>query len=157
MAGRIAISAAARFVCATLTGMTLFGVGSGAAAEGLTGVCPDGSMFIVQQRASVPCKNARFVDDPSKTPPIRPELLPHPYTWQVDQEARNPNNPYQLLEAAEKIRAARRGQVEAEAAPGERRAPGTEQTRARVPAGARPNGGVPTLALSPRRAGYPRP
>jgi len=79
-----------------------------AAGTTLSGVCPDGSIFVVQSRGSVPCSNPRFVD-PSDLPPLRPQLLPRPYTWYVDQEARNPNNPYNLVEAAEKIRAARLG------------------------------------------------
>jgi hypothetical protein len=81
-------------------------------AATLSGVCPDGSFFVVQHRDAVPCANARFVDDPSELPPLRPHLLPRPYTWYVDQEARNPNNPYNLIDAAQKIRAARLGQKE---------------------------------------------
>ncbi len=79
-----------------------------AADSTLSGVCPDGSIFVVQSRSSVPCANPRFVDA-ADMPPLRPHLLPRPYTWYVDQEARNPNNPYNLVEAAEKIRAARLG------------------------------------------------
>ncbi|MBM4334552.1 MAG: hypothetical protein FJ108_01380 [Deltaproteobacteria bacterium] len=79
-----------------------------AADSTLSGVCPDGSVFVVQSRSSVPCANPRFVDA-ADLPPLRPHLLPRPYTWYVDQETRNPNNPYNLVEAAEKIRAARLG------------------------------------------------
>jgi len=79
-----------------------------AADSTLSGVCPDGSFFVVQSRGSVPCQNPHFVDA-ADLPPLRPYLLPRPYTWYVDQEARNPNNPYNLVEAAEKIRAARLG------------------------------------------------
>ncbi len=75
-------------------------------AESLSGVCPDGSFFIVQSLEGVPCPLAKLVD-PADLPPIRPQLLPRPYTWYVDQQARDPNNPYNLLEAAEKIREAR--------------------------------------------------
>jgi hypothetical protein len=74
----------------------------------LSGICPDGSFFIVQTRAAIPCKNARLAD-PSELPPVRPYLLPKPYTWYVDQEARNPNNPYNVLETAQRIRDARAG------------------------------------------------
>ena len=91
----------------TALALVLGGIYTGAAqAESLSGVCPDGSFFIVQSRASVPCDRARLVD-PADLPPIRPQLLPRPYTWYVDQQARDPNNPYNLLEAAEKIREAR--------------------------------------------------
>ena len=79
-----------------------------AADSTLSGVCPDGSFFVVQSRSSVPCQNPHFVDA-ADLPPLRPHLLPRPYTWYVDQEARNPNNPYNLVDAAEKIRAARLG------------------------------------------------
>jgi hypothetical protein len=74
----------------------------------LSGVCPDGSFFIVQSRESVPCANPHFAE-PDQLPPVRPYLLPRPYTWYVDQEARNPNNPYNLVETARQIREARQG------------------------------------------------
>ena len=89
-----------------------------AADSTLSGVCPDGSFFVVQSRSSVPCAHPRFVDA-ADMPPVRPYLLPRPYTWYVDQESRNPNNPYNLVEAAEKIRAARLGPK-----------PGSEEERA---------------------------
>ena len=85
------------------------GFASGARADtSYSGVCPDGSFFIVQSRASIPCANPQLAD-PSDLPPVRPYLLPRPYTWYVDQEARNPNNPYNLLETAKRIRDARAG------------------------------------------------
>lgn len=82
-----------------------------ARAEAITGVCPDGSIFVVQDEAAIPCARARRVD-PEDLPPIRPEYLPRPYTWLVDQETRNPNNPYNLVETAAKLRAARAGTLE---------------------------------------------
>ena len=90
--------------------------GGPARAESIAGVCPDGSAFIVQKKADAPCRRARFLDDPSDMPPLRPDLLPQPYTWTLDQKARDPNNPYNLVDAAEKIRAARDAQQRAEAA-----------------------------------------
>jgi hypothetical protein len=39
-------------------------------------------------------------------PPIRPQLLPRPYGWQVFQERQDPNNPYNLIDAARDVRAA---------------------------------------------------
>ncbi len=83
--------------------------------EAITGVCPDGSIFVVQQEAAIPCARARQVD-PADLPPIRPDYLPRPYTWLVDQETRNPNNPYNLVETAAKLRAARAGTLESAAA-----------------------------------------
>lgn len=76
-----------------------------ARAQGLTGVCPDGSFFVVKTRDAIPCEKARLVDDASQLPPIRPHYLPRPYTWEIDEQKRDPNNPYNLLEAVEKIRA----------------------------------------------------
>ncbi len=86
------------------------------AASSIAGVCPDGSVFIVRKKADIPCRRARLVE-PSEIPPLRPELLPRPYPWMVDQEARNPNNPYNLLEAAEAVRALHGGSDSAAEAP----------------------------------------
>jgi hypothetical protein len=80
-------------------------LGAGAAsAESITGICPDGSVFVVQQRVQIPCRNAKEIE-PSEVPPLRPELLPTPYTWQIYNETQNPNNPYHLIDAARQIRA----------------------------------------------------
>jgi hypothetical protein len=76
---------------------------SGASAAGLSGVCPDGSMFIVQQEYQIPCRGGKVVDA-NDMPPIRPEYMPTPYTWQVYNQRKNPNNPYNLLEAVEQVR-----------------------------------------------------
>ncbi|HVN40538.1 MAG TPA: hypothetical protein VMW19_20425 [Myxococcota bacterium] len=64
-----------------------------ARAESITGVCPDGSVFVVQSRSAVPCRDPKFVD-PHEVPPMRPEFLPRPYGWDVFQRETNPNNPY---------------------------------------------------------------
>ena len=69
---------------------------SGATAT-ITGVCPDGSMFIVKRAAQIPCKNAKRVD-PNEMPPVRPHLLPRPYGWEKFNRERDPNNPYNLIE-----------------------------------------------------------
>ncbi|MFQ5513141.1 MAG: hypothetical protein ACE5FG_01795 [Myxococcota bacterium] len=82
----------------------------GARAESVAGLCPDGSAFVVQSRADIPCARAKLVE-PSELPPLRPELLPHPWAWAVDREARNPRNPYNLIDAAQQIRALRAGEV----------------------------------------------
>ena len=86
--------------------LTLVAVAWTANADSVAGLCPDGSAFIVRRRADAPCDRAKFVDDPSDMPPLRPELLPRPYTWQLDHQARDPNNPYNLLDQAEQVRAA---------------------------------------------------
>ena len=64
-----------------------------ARAESITGVCPDGSVFVVQRAAAVPCRDAKLVA-PNDVPPMRPEFLPRPYGWDVFQRETNPNNPY---------------------------------------------------------------
>ncbi len=78
-------------------------------ALGHAGVCPDGSVFIVKKKVDAPCLRPKFVHE-SEIPPIRPELLPKPYSWYVDQEAKNPYNAYNLVDDAEKIRALREQQ-----------------------------------------------
>lgn len=83
-----------------------------ARAESIAGVCPDGSAFIVQRRESAPCPNARFVH-PSDLPPLRPEMLPKPYMWYVDQQERDTNNPYYLVEQANRMRELRAQQAAA--------------------------------------------
>jgi len=83
-------------------------------------VCPDGSIFIVQDRARIPCDAAKEVA-PSDVPPLRPEYLSRPYTWQVYREGANPNNPYNLIDAARRVRAMRGNAVKTPGGP----APGT--------------------------------
>lgn len=73
-------------------------------AGSITGVCPDGSIFVVQRAASIPCSNAKVVE-PHEIPPVRPELLPNPYTWEVYNEGADPNNPYNAIDAARQVRA----------------------------------------------------
>ena len=74
-----------------------------AAARSITGVCPDGSVFIVQRAESIPCEHAKRVE-PHEVPPIRPEYLPEPYTWQVYKKSIDPQNPYNAIDSARKVR-----------------------------------------------------
>ncbi|HEX9814246.1 MAG TPA: hypothetical protein VGB31_04770 [Myxococcota bacterium] len=67
------------------------------ASASVTGVCPDGSMFIVQRVESVPCRDAKEVD-PSDVPPMKPQYLPRPYGWEVFYRKNDPNNPYNLIQ-----------------------------------------------------------
>ena len=67
------------------------------ASASVTGVCPDGSMFIVQRAESVPCRDAKAVE-PNKLPPMKPEYLPRPYGWEVFHRKNDPNNPYNLIQ-----------------------------------------------------------
>lgn len=73
-------------------------------ASAITGVCPDGSIFIVGKRSQIPCEGAKEVE-PSKVPPLRPHHLPRPYEWEVYREqADTRRNPYHLIERAEEVR-----------------------------------------------------
>ena len=76
---------------------------AGAAHASLTGVCPDGSIYIVQEARQIPCAEAKAVA-PDEVPPIRPDYLPTPYTWKVWNERNNPNNPYNVIDAARQVR-----------------------------------------------------
>jgi len=79
-------------------GLTVVGLGAAVCASAsVTGVCPDGSMFIVQRAESVPCRGAKAVD-PSDVPPMKPEYLPRPYGWEVFYRKNDPNNPYNLIQ-----------------------------------------------------------
>ncbi len=72
-------------------------------AAGITGVCPDGSVFVVKRQADVPCREAKRVE-PSRVPPLRPENLPRAYLWELHRQKIDENNPYNLIERAEKVR-----------------------------------------------------
>jgi hypothetical protein len=92
---RLALSGAA--LGAVLAGATP------AARASITGVCPDGSIFIVQRPEAIPCSNSKQVE-PGDVPPLKPELLPRPYAWEVFNQQQNPNNPYNLIDAARQVR-----------------------------------------------------
>lgn len=68
-------------------------------AGAISGVCPDGSIYIVQRSASIPCRDSKQVE-PGDIPPIKPEFLPRPYGWEVFNRETDPNNPYNLVETA---------------------------------------------------------
>jgi len=69
------------------------------AAAAISGVCPDGSIFIVQSPDAIPCRAAKRVD-PQDLPPLQPELLPRPYGWERFNRLADPNNPYNLVDTA---------------------------------------------------------
>ena len=69
------------------------------AAAAISGVCPDGSIFIVQSPDAIPCREAKRVD-PQDLPPLQPELLPRPYGWERFNRLADPNNPYNLVDSA---------------------------------------------------------
>jgi hypothetical protein len=99
---------------------------AGPAGATISGVCPDGSMFIVQREVDIPCAAAKRVA-PDEMPPIKPEYLPRPYAWEVYQEQQDPNNPYNLVD---KARAVRAGQVEPDDSPAP---PDVEQSQSAPP------------------------
>jgi hypothetical protein len=74
-----------------------------AAHASLTGICPDGSIYIVQEARQIPCADAKPVSS-DEVPPIRPHYLPQPYTWKVWNERNDPNNPYNAIDAARQVR-----------------------------------------------------
>jgi hypothetical protein len=84
----------------------------GAAEASVTGVCPDGSFFVVQRPESIPCANAKQVE-PGDLPPLKPQLLPRPFAWEVFNQQQDPNNPYNLIDAARQVREARAAEAAA--------------------------------------------
>lgn len=74
-----------------------------AAHASLTGICPDGSIYIVQEARQIPCADAKPVTT-DEVPPIRPHYLPTPYPWKVWNERNDPNNPYNAIDAARRVR-----------------------------------------------------
>jgi hypothetical protein len=92
---------------------------AGPAGAGITGVCPDGSMFIVPRAELIPCRDSKQVE-PSDMPPIRPQNLPRPYGWEVFNRSKDPNNPYNLIDAGRAVRDVDRPQSRHEANAGSR-------------------------------------
>lgn len=74
-----------------------------AQAASITGVCPDGSIYIVQRAESIPCRDSKRVE-PSEVPPLKPEMLPRPYGWEVFHRRNDPNNPYNLVDTGRAVR-----------------------------------------------------
>ncbi len=72
--------------------------GASAGARTITGVCPDGSIFIVQRAEAIPCRDAKQVD-PHEVPPLNPEFLPRPYGWERFNQETDPNNPYNIVDS----------------------------------------------------------
>jgi hypothetical protein len=119
--------------------------GPGAAhGEAITGICPDGSVYIVRHEAQIPCKRSKQVQ-PHEVPPLRPEYLPTPYTWQVWSDAQDPNNPYNLIDAARQVQG-----LEAPGAVGA----GPPGSDAATPAG-EPGGGSAPSTLAERAPSRP--
>ena len=105
---------------------------SPAARASISGVCPDGSIFVVQSPEAIPCSNAKQVE-PGDVPPIKPELLPRPYAWEVFNQQQNPNNPYNLIDAARQVRETRAAEAAATAPREPLKEARTEQIASSVP------------------------
>lgn len=138
---------------ALLSAALLGPLGGIPAAASITGVCPDGSMFIVKKEVDIPCRRAKQVD-PQDMPPIRPAYLPRPHAWQIFQSQQDPNNPYNLVDRARDVRdaAAPPGENAHEAlppvsSPGEPAVP-PQISAARVPVATPPVSALPPT-LSP--------
>jgi hypothetical protein len=135
-----------RWVGAALVAL-LAGAG-GAARASITGVCPDGSIFVVQSAEAIPCSQAKRVE-PGEVPPLKPELLPRPFAWEVFQQQQDPNNPYNLIDAARQVRETRApsaGDAPTQAAAP--RAPRAPELAASRPVQPAPDPGPPDLGLS---------
>jgi hypothetical protein len=81
-----------------------------ARGDSVTGVCPDGSIYVVQHESQIPCKHSKQLE-PGEVPPVRPSYLPKPHTWQVWAEQNDPNNPYNVVDQAAQVRALGAGQA----------------------------------------------
>ena len=71
---------------------------AGTAGAGITGVCPDGSIYIVSRAEQIPCRDSKQVR-PEEVPPIRPQMLPRPYGWERFHRRNDPNNPYNVVDS----------------------------------------------------------
>lgn len=120
-------------------------------AEVLSGVCPDGSMFIVRSEASIPCRDAKIVA-PDDMPPLKPQNLPRPYGWEVHNRRHDPNNPYNVVESARPVSDAQRRERPAPPAPQTASAlrPQTGSAPQAVAPAIRPDDAPATLGLTPR-------
>jgi len=123
---------------------------SAARGDSVTGVCPDGSIYVVQHESQIPCKRSKQLE-PAEVPPVRPSYLPKPHTWQVWAEQNDPNNPYNVVDQAAQVRAMGAGQGApggVVALPG---SAGALPDSAAAPTSATPNG-IETTAAAPLSA-----
>ena len=121
---------------------------AGPAVGAITGVCPDGSIFIVQNPDDIPCRQAKRVD-PSDVPPIQPDLLPRPYGWERFHRRADPNNPYNVIDAGAGLEA-----PQAVPEPAPRPAPQMAPQTAAAPLAPQPSAPLPpTAAAGPLELG----
>jgi hypothetical protein len=129
----------AAVACAT----ALSGLSTTDVRAGITGVCPDGSFFVVQDSSQIPCKGGKRVD-PNDLPPIHPEYLPRPYMWSVYKQNTDPNNPYNLVDSAKQVRELQGGGTPSGDTPGAGRAPAVSRHAASVKSAPAARGASPT-------------
>ncbi|MFQ5416889.1 MAG: hypothetical protein ACE5FL_07565 [Myxococcota bacterium] len=67
-------------------------------AASITGVCPDGSIYIVPRSELIPCRDSKQVRS-EDVPPIRPRQLPRPFGWETFHRRNDPNNPYNIVDS----------------------------------------------------------
>lgn len=127
------------------------------ASAAITGVCPDGSMYIVPRAELIPCRDSKRVE-PNDMPPIRPQNLPRPYGWEVFNRSKDPNNAYNVIDAGRAVRDVDRPEPVHEAdvargAPGSEPAPevalGYASESLPAVSAPPPYAGPPDLALAP--------
>jgi hypothetical protein len=99
MSGRKPLDRVATFSSCVL----VCALAAAAAEASITGVCPDGSIFIVPRAELIPCPDSKQVD-PNEVPPLKSEMLPRPYGWEIFNRRNDPNNPYNLIEAGRAVR-----------------------------------------------------
>ena len=119
------------------------------ARAGISGVCPDGSIYIVQRAEQIPCSSSKQVE-PGELPPLRGEYLPRPYGWELHQRRQDQNNPYNLVDLAPSVRHSDGGRARAT----DREAP--EAGRAEAPQQAAPRETARADAGAAGRASAPQ-
>jgi len=137
---------------ATFSSTVLLCALAAAVAEaGITGVCPDGSIYIVPRAELIPCRDSKRVD-PNDVPPLKSEMLPRPYGWEVFNRRNDPNNPYNLIDAGRAVRGEAPPPPQARVAPSSEIQPGAEFEPDRPEASQRARAATP---LPPVSAGPP--
>jgi hypothetical protein len=105
--------------------LLLCALAAAVAEASITGVCPDGSIYIVPRAALIPCRDSKRVD-PNEVPPLKSEMLPRPYGWEVFNRQNDPNNPYNLIDDEREVRGEAPTPPQARVAPTTEIQPGAE-------------------------------
>jgi hypothetical protein len=135
--------------------LLLCALAAAVAEAGITGVCPDGSIYIVPRAELIPCRDSKQVD-PNDVPPLKSEMLPRPYGWEVFNRRNDPNNPYNLIDAGRAVRGEAPTPPQARVAPTTEIQPGTAREPGRPEAPQRAHAATslpPVSARSPAGVG----